>query len=105
MTENVNKMDIAEFRSGGYLQEVNRRILHPLGLALSVVREEDGSESLDGVWDYRDDPEGIVFVDADLAPHADAFENEWMTRLNGRVAGLGFMVQPVATPSTPQEQP
>lgn len=29
-------MSIAEFQSEGYLQEVNRRFLHPLGLALAV---------------------------------------------------------------------
>lgn len=29
-------MDVEEFRELGYLQEVNRRVLHPLGLALSV---------------------------------------------------------------------
>jgi len=35
-------MDIKEFKERGYLQEVNRKFLHPLGLALEVVID-DGS--------------------------------------------------------------
>ena len=54
-------MNIIEFRERGYLQEANRRFFHPLGLALEVVCEEDGSERLGGIWDSRDDPEGILF--------------------------------------------
>lgn len=45
MGEDVRRSDVTdpvylpavEFASGGYLQEVNRRLLHPLGLALEVV--------------------------------------------------------------------
>lgn len=84
----VKRMDIKEFREGGFLQEANRHFFHPLGLALETVSEECGGcggkgrlttpvegrdveckscngsgrlERLGGVWDYRDDPEGIVF--------------------------------------------
>ena len=100
---------IAEFRREGFMQEVNRRFLHPLGLALEciVVDEEGwggegsgkvkmivekvadalasmygitdpaeargdaltfldtifppGSQFLSGVWDCRDDAEGVLF--------------------------------------------
>jgi len=62
MGNSVKRIGIKEFRDAGYLQEVNRRFLHPLGLALEViVDEEDGSEKLGGIWDSRDDPEGFVF--------------------------------------------
>lgn len=57
----VKRINIKEFREVGYLQELNRRFLHPLGLALEVVVDDDGSERLGGIWDYRDDPEGIVY--------------------------------------------
>lgn len=60
-TDNVKRMDIKEFREIGFLQEVNRCFLHPLGLALEVFQNEDGTESLGGIWDYRDDPEGMIF--------------------------------------------
>lgn len=58
---------ISEFQDAGYLQEVNRQFFHPLGLALEVVIEEDGSRSLGGIWDYRDDPEGMTFAPEVLA--------------------------------------
>lgn len=58
----IVKMPISEFRSLGYLQELNRQFLHPLGLALEVVIDnETGEETLGGVWDYRSDPEGIIY--------------------------------------------
>ena len=59
--EEIKRMDIKEFRQLGFLQEVIRRFLHPLGLALEVVIKEDGSEELGGVWDNRDDKEGMFF--------------------------------------------
>ncbi len=59
----IKNMDIKEFRKEGFLQEVNRLFFHPLGMALSVLIEPNGDESLDGIWDYRDDPEGITFAD------------------------------------------
>jgi hypothetical protein len=85
MSDNVKRIDIAEFRERGYLQEVNRLMLHPLGLALEVVVDDckfcaasgridggknhcehcDGrgkTERLGGVWDYRDDPEGMMYA-------------------------------------------
>jgi hypothetical protein len=63
--DDIKRIDIKEFRRLGFLQEANRLFFHPLGLALEVDIDEDtGNESLVGVWDYRDDPEGILFGDA-----------------------------------------
>lgn len=59
----IKRMSIREFREQGFLQEANRLFFHPLGLALEIVQEGDGSERLGGVWDYRDDPEGVYFAD------------------------------------------
>ena len=59
----VKRIDIKEFREKGYLQEVNRRFLHRVGLALEVVVDDDGTERLGGIWDYREDPEGICFAE------------------------------------------
>jgi len=59
MEEN-KKMNIAEFREKGYLQELNRRFLHPLGLALEITMDGD-NERISGVWDHRNDKEGIFF--------------------------------------------
>jgi len=58
----IKRMDIKEFRESGLLAELNRTFLHPLGLALEVIiDDETGEEKLGGVWDYRDDPEGILY--------------------------------------------
>jgi hypothetical protein len=54
-------MTVKEFVDSGMLFEVNRRVLHPLGVAIEVIREEDGTVQFGGIWDMRDDPEGIVF--------------------------------------------
>jgi hypothetical protein len=59
----MKNIDIKEFIEKGFLQEVNRKFFHPLGLALSVKENEDGTWSLYDVWDYRDDPEGMFFGD------------------------------------------
>jgi hypothetical protein len=67
VSDEIRRMDIAEFRDFGYLQEVNRLFFHPLGLALEVLVDDDGNVTmLGGIWDYRNDPEGINYVDLDL---------------------------------------
>jgi hypothetical protein len=59
----IKRMDLNEFKDLGFLHEVNRKFFHPLGLALEViVNDEDGKvEKIGGIWDYRDDPEGMFF--------------------------------------------
>jgi hypothetical protein len=61
--EKVKRIDIKEFREKGFLQEANRQFFHPLGLALEIIIDDDTGEvkSLGGVWDYRDDPEGMFY--------------------------------------------
>ncbi|MCM3257110.1 hypothetical protein M3664_04845 [Paenibacillus lautus] len=56
-------IDIKEFREKGYLFEANRMFFHPLGLALEIKFDEAGNETLGGIWDYRDDPEGMLYDD------------------------------------------
>lgn len=94
--DGIRRIDIKEFREAGYLQEVNRRFLHPLGLALEVVVEEDGTERLGGVWDYRDDPEGMAFTSSPDPAYATRIGEEWSARASARHRALGFMVQPPA---------
>jgi len=87
----MNRIDIKEFKDEGFLQEANRQFFHPLGLALeinidwpnTIKRLEEIDEkiadaekekfdnnpsnhphavySLGGIWDYRDDPDGMFF--------------------------------------------
>ncbi len=92
----MNRMSVKEFIEFGYLHEVNRRVLHPLGLALEVVEEADGRCSFSGVQDFRDDPEGMVFAEDTLSfEKADRVAMEEALRLETRHRALGFWVQPV----------
>lgn len=69
----VRWMDLNAFCDEGFLQEANRLFFHPHGLALAVEYDEDTEQvtGIAGVWDYRDDPEGMIFgsVDADKVRH------------------------------------
>lgn len=89
--EDIKRMDIADFRAAGFLQEANRLFFHPHGLALEVVVHDDGSETLGGVWDYRDDSEGIIF--GSLGPkdgdRADAVSRERERHRGAREALFG----------------
>lgn len=97
--DEVKRIDIKEFKEKGYLQEVNRQFLHPLGLALEVIiDEESGDCSLGGVWDYRNDPEGIVFGELSSkgnAEKAKAISEERKRKAKSRQEILGYVIQPI----------
>lgn len=106
MANKIKRIDIKEFRERGYLQEVNRQFFHPLGLALEVIiNKETGQESLGGVWDYREDPEGIYFAlnEPNHGKHdlvealkkKQRVEEEFKARTPARIKALGFFVEPV----------
>lgn len=58
------RMSAQEFFDLGLLAEINRRLLHPMGLAPEVLVDANGSISgFGGVQDYRADPEGIAYGD------------------------------------------
>lgn len=87
---------VKEFRELGYVQEINRRFLHPLGLALEVIVDENGDERIERIWDDRDDPEGWVFAPGLMdAKKAKLIDSEFEKRAHARMTGLGFVRQPV----------
>lgn len=92
------KIDAAEFQKLGLLMEVNRRVLHPLGFALAVTRDEDTGEVTWGpVYDARSDPEGIYFdgfsaEEIERLKALDALRDE---RAPARMKSLGYVVEPV----------
>jgi hypothetical protein len=101
-------LSITEFRDDGYLQEVNRRFFHPLGLALQVTFPDGGEDFepyISGVIDSRSDREGFTFdaartrADAERrvarAQHIDA-EIEKRADARRRIL-LGEVVQPLST--------
>lgn len=100
----IKKMSIKEFREKGYLQEINRKFLHIHGLALEVRLDEvTGDEELSGIWDYRDDPEGIYY---DIKESDDERKNrfkrnkefideDFHNRSINRKNLLGFDIEPI----------
>ena len=88
-------IDIKEFREQGYLQELNRTFLHPLGMALYITLDEDGNEKLSGVFDSRDDKEGYRFVGEPPFDEAktDNIIKIWEEREPIRRKALGYMIQ------------
>lgn len=87
-------MAVVDFMDEGFLQEANRLFFHPLGLALSVVTEEDGSTRLGEIWDCRSDPEGIVFENNLIdVKKAFAVEHERLRHVSAREKLLGDSIQ------------
>lgn len=142
----IKKMPVSAFRSVGYLHEVNRLLLHPLGLAMEInlatepmrvvrlkergcvvleqlcreslagqgpfrgddaadlldalgaERMEAGDETLGGIWDYSDDPEGMTYGEDLLSPlKAVRVAQELLQRRKLRMELLGYVIQPVDT--------
>ena len=92
VSKNITRIDIAEFRQLGLLQELNRRFLHPLGLALEIIRDDDKTETLGGIWDYRADPEGMLYnvLDKEKMQLAKEFIAKQHSK---RMKTMGFIIQ------------
>ncbi len=87
-------LDLNAFRDFGYLQEVNRRFLHPLGLALELAPDAHGNLQLSGVQDHRADPEGVGFVDPPDVALAERVQDEIYKRAAPRMKLFGAVAQP-----------
>ena len=101
--QDLRTMTVHEFWESGLLQEVNRRFLHPLGVALSVIMDTYTGKvaSFGEVWDYRDDPEGLRFADetnaeADTGRKWRRVQAMWAKAHETRLDRLGYVVQPPA---------
>ena len=97
MSDDIKRMPIKEFRELGFIQEINRRFLHPCGLALEVILDtETGEGKLGGIWDFRDDPEGMAFADGVLsAEKAASVDALFYSKAQHRRDDLGYFVQPL----------
>ena len=95
----IKRIDIAEFVEFGFLQELNRLFLHPMGMALEVATDRDGKKTLSGIWDYRDDPEGVLFYrDSDIDVEMMMRVRNFMVRKHKeREKELGYLIQRAST--------
>lgn len=115
-------MDIGEFRDLGFLQEANRLFFHPRGLALEIVVEPCNCDNglieagpagatysapcprcdadynvarLGGIWDYRDDPEGILYGEDQMdSAKAERVSAELEKHRENREELMGRVIQP-----------
>jgi hypothetical protein len=85
-------MDIKEFWDQGWVHEINRLFLHPVGMALEVQIDDTGVCTLGGIWDYRDDPTGIQFekIDQDKVERVRAI---MMEKHPQRQSQLSYVIQ------------
>jgi hypothetical protein len=61
MSKKIEKLSMKEFVDGGYLQEVNRRFFHILGLSIDV-KQKNNKYEFSGIWDFRGVTGGVRFA-------------------------------------------
>jgi hypothetical protein len=95
-------MSLKDFRDKGYLQEVNRRFLHPLGLGLGIaIRKEEIDDENEQkyflvVVEALDDPEGMLYPESMMEKEKAVYINErWVEKAKTRMEELGYIIQPV----------
>ena len=91
------EMSLEEFRRAGFLQEVNRRFFHPLGLALAMERVDGEPTGRFKIWDGRDDIEGFTFAhwDEGDGERGRKIGAELQRRIKVRRERLGFGLEPL----------
>jgi hypothetical protein len=94
-TRKIKYMDPQEFLDGGYVHEINRLLLHPLGLALEFHTSGLAAAATVRIWDDRDDPEG-TYLGGDLLSRDKAIKvcDELLARRDARMKRLGWIIQP-----------
>lgn len=100
------KNPINFLRETGLLYEINRTILHPLGLAMSVqLPKHEGEETDVGViqlWDCRNEKEGVLYAEetfmSGLEKYTKFMEEFGENKLNERFEELGYDVQSLPDP-------
>jgi hypothetical protein len=92
----LERADAELLVDSGLLFEVNRRVLHPLGLALAVECVEDVPRRISPRLRRTDDPEGIYFGAEAFEDGARKFEEFWIRERDAWIRRreiLGFVVQ------------
>lgn len=92
-TDEITLVDPKELSESGILHEVNRLFFHPIGMALAVELEDDGTWSMVGVIDHRADAAGVTFATVD-EDKVQKFKELQRKRHRSRLRALGFYVQP-----------
>ncbi len=89
----LKEVDPQELIDSGVLQEINRQILHPLGMALAVrVQVGTGEVIRVAVADLRKFAAGAKFKEVDQ-DKARKFNDLWMSRIEARKKAFGYIIQ------------
>lgn len=82
----------------GLLFQINRTLLHPLGLALEVIVDEKTGEVKFGeIWDCRDEFAGLLFSKETLREgykkYKEYLRREGEQKIKERETQLGYIIQ------------
>ncbi len=99
----IKYVSIKEFRDFGYLQEVNRLFLHPLGMSLVIDDNPATGAKLAGILDYRDNAAGVIFdcanmpkdVLADMKMKQYRVQQQWRERADAREQEFGWALEDI----------
>lgn len=89
----MKTLPIKEAISLGLIQEINRTVLHPCGIALFVSIDDSGEATLGGFIDNREDPEGMIFSESYNIEKVKAFNKLYTAKHKTRTEKFGFHVQ------------
>ena len=85
-----------DFQTLGFIQEVNRRLLHPCGLHMELGVGPCLGESALVIVDKREAPEGCYFEEQELSRgKAQNVVDLFLARLRSRREVFGHIIQPV----------
>jgi hypothetical protein len=117
--QEINRIPAAKLLfDTGLLFEINRRILHPFGLAMEILYDDQGGALSEedavitmsqNIWDYRNDPEGVLYEPVELITGSEKFKRFLDTfgaaKLKKRAELLGFTIQAPAIENIPNKHP
>jgi len=90
MRRDPGRVSVEDLRADGVLLEVNRRVLHPVGLALTLESAEGPLQ----VWRIEPDASRYGPDMTGLAEKAAAFRAIEATEHQARFSALGYLIQP-----------
>ena len=102
-------MPVKEILDKGILHEINRLVLHPAGMAMSIDAATGPAHFIADIWDSRDDPEGFFFGSDLLSEpkreHIRELSNaKWGKRMeSGFCDGEGIQIKPYETTEKSEE--
>jgi hypothetical protein len=100
----VTLMNADTARTFGIVQEINRQLLHPRGLALAIEYsftnpDANALPAVLTIQDHRLDPEGIWYgmegQESVFLAKAGEFHTLLTDRVDARMAALGYVIQPL----------